>query len=79
MLDNSLRLAIVREFLKNNYSYIGSSEAKYQTAYNSIRDLPYYYRNKRDCIPRKESIEEQLGQAIKNYRERRLYYNVFEV
>lgn len=58
MLDNSLRLAIVCEFLKTNYSYIGSSEAKYQTAYNSVRDLPYYYRNKRDCIPRKESIEE---------------------
>lgn len=79
MLDNSPRLAVVREFLKNNYSYIGSSEAKYQTVYNSVRDLPYYYCNKRDCIPRKESIEEQLGQAVKNCRERRLYYNVFEV
>lgn len=29
MLDNSPKLAIVREFLRNNYSYIGSSEAKY--------------------------------------------------
>lgn len=60
MLDNSPKLAIVREFLRNNYSYIGSSEAKYQTTYNSIRDSLYYYYDKRDCIPSKDSIDDQL-------------------
>lgn len=29
MLDNSPKLAVVYEFLRNNYSYIGGSEAKY--------------------------------------------------
>lgn len=79
MLDNSPKLAIVREFLRNNYSYIGSSEAKYQTAYNSVRDSLYYYRNKRDYIPSKDSVDDQLIQAVDNCRERRVYYSVFDV
>lgn len=60
MLDNSPKLAVIREFLRNNYSYIGSSEAKYQTAYNSVQDSLYYYRDKRDYIPSKDSVDDQL-------------------
>lgn len=79
MLDNSPKLAIVREHLRNNYAYIGSREAKYQTAYNGVRDSLYYYRNKRDCLPRKDLLYKQLEQAISNCKERGLYYNVFEI
>lgn len=79
MLDNSPKLAIVREHLRNNYAYIGSREAKYQTAYNSVRDLLHYYRNKRDCLPRKDSLYKQLAEAIINCKERGLHYNVFEI
>lgn len=79
MLDNSPKLAIVREYLRNNYAYIGSREAKYQTTYNGVRDLLYYYRNKRDCLPRKDLLYKQLEQAVSNYKERGLYYNVFEI
>lgn len=79
MLDNSLKLVIVYEHLRNNYAHIGSREAKYQTAYNGVRDLLYYYRNKRDCLPRKDLLYKQLAEAIMNCKERGLYYNVFEI
>lgn len=79
MLDNSLKPAIVREYLRNNYAYIGGREAKYQTAYNGARQSPYYYRNKRDCVLGKESLYEQFAQAVANCRERRLHFNVFEI
>lgn len=60
MLDNSPKAVVVRNYLYNNYSYIGSREAKYQTAYNSTRDSLYYNRDKRDCILRKDSLRKQL-------------------
>lgn len=47
--------------------------------YNSVRDLLYYYRNKRDCLPRKDLLYKQLAEATINCKERGLYYNVFEI
>lgn len=79
MLDNSPKAAVVRNYLRNNYAYIGGKEAKYQTVYNSARDLLYYNRDKRDCILRKDSLRKQLAQAVDNYKERRLHYNMFEI
>lgn len=79
MLDNSPKPIVVREHLRNNYSYIGGGEAKYQTAYNGARDSLYYYRNKRDCLPSKDLLYKQLEQAVSNCKERGLYYNVFEI
>lgn len=79
MLDNSLKAAVVRNYLYNNYAYIGGREAKYQTVYNSARDSLYYNRDKRNCILRKDSLRKQLAQAVDNCKERRLYYNIFEI
>lgn len=79
ILDNLPKPIVVREHLRNNYSYIGGGEAKYQTAYNGARDSLYYYRNKRDCLPSKDLLYKQLEQAVSNYKERGLYYNVFKI
>lgn len=79
MLDNSPKAAVVRDHLRNNYAHIGGKEAKYQTAYNGARDSPYYNRDKRDCILGKDSLREQLAQAVDNCKERGLHYNVFEI
>lgn len=79
MLDNSPKPAIVREHLRNNYAHIGGREAKYQTAYNGARDSLHYYRDKRDCLPRKDSLHKQLAEAVMNCKERGLHYNVFEI
>lgn len=69
MLDNSPKPTVVYEHLRNNYSYIGGGEAKYQTAYNGARDSLYYYRNKRDCLPSKDLLYKQLEQAVSNCKE----------
>lgn len=79
LLDNSPKAAVVRNHLRNNYSYISSREAKYQTAYNRARDSLYYNRDKRDCILGRDSLYKQLAQAVENCQERRLHYNVFEI
>lgn len=60
MLDNSPKASVVRNYLQNNYAYIGSKEAKYYTTYNGVQDSLYYNRDKRDCILGKDSIDEQF-------------------
>lgn len=77
MLDNSPKASVVRNYLRNNYAYIGSKEAKYYTAYNGARDSLYYNRDKRDCILGKDSIDEQFAQAVVNCQERGLHYSMF--
>lgn len=47
--------------------------------YNGARDSLYYNRDKRDYILGKDLLYKQLALVVDNYRERRLYYNIFKV